>query len=123
MIYESDFLDLYGDDYYDLIVLDEFKGQKSLTFLNSFIDGTPKHYNVKFGAVQKFKNLPVIFFSNLPPTDVYKKAQDITLDAFIDRIDIVTVDTLYNICDYFKMLSELPNENVEPLAELPPNPV
>jgi len=99
MVYETEFLELYGDDYYDLIILDEFKGQKKITFLNSFIDGTPKHYNVKFGSVQKYKNLPVIFLSNTSPTQVYKNSQDISLDAFVDRLQIVEVVDVYRLCD------------------------
>lgn len=101
IVYETDFLELYGDDYYDLMIFDEFKGQKKITFLNSLIDGTPKIYNVKFATVPKNKNLPAIFLSNLSPFEVYKgKAGDVSLDAFVDRLKIVQVDTLYNICNF-----------------------
>ena len=101
IVYETDFLELYGDDYYDLMIFDEFKGQKKITFLNSLIDGTPKIYNVKFATVPKNKNLPAIFLSNLSPFEVYKgKAGDISLDAFVDRLCIVQVGTLYNLCNF-----------------------
>jgi len=116
IVYETDFLELYGDDYYDLMIFDEFKGQKKITFLNSLIDGTPKIYNVKFATVPKNKNLPAIFLSNLSPFEVYKgKAGDISLDAFVDRLQIVQVDTLYNLCNFFN--SFLPTG--PPPVELP----
>lgn len=110
-IYETDYLENYDDEDYDLVVYDEFKGQKTLTFLNSFIDGSYKRYNVKFGSINKKKNIPVIFLSNFPPTVVYSKAKDLTLDAFVERLLIVQVDTLYSLLDHLKAIIS-PNCNV-----------
>jgi len=109
-IYESDFLQDYSDTAFDLILFDEYKGQKTLTFLNSFIDGSDKKYNVKFTHITKKKNLPVIFLSNFAPSEVYSRANDVTLDAFRDRLDVVEVTDLYGVCDLLTVASANPAE-------------
>lgn len=99
LIYETDYMEGYEPNLTDLVIFDEFRGQKTLTFLNSFIDGSIKKYNVKYSWTTKRKNHPVIFFSNFSPTECYSKASDVTLDAFIDRLNVVEIVTLYGLCD------------------------
>jgi hypothetical protein len=70
------FYDYYDDEDYDIIVFDEFKMQKTLQWINSFIEGAPCLVRKKGAAgIMKLKNLPCIFLSNyrvqslLPDTD------------------------------------------------------
>jgi len=99
-IYETEFLQNYTDDDYDLIIFDEYKSQKTLTFLNGFIDGSHKTYNSKFGSTNKKKNLPALFLSNYTPVEAYSKTKSVSLDAFIDRLTIVEAVDLYALNDW-----------------------
>lgn len=104
MIYETEYMEGYEPNMTDLCILDEFRGQKTLTFLNSFIDGSIKKYNVKYSYTTKRKNHPVIFMSNFSPTECYAKANDLTLDAFCDRLTIVEITNLYGLCRYLQTI-------------------
>lgn len=82
----------YDDDLYDLIVLDEFKGQKPLTYMNLFLDGSYVSLPVKGSMVTKKKNLPVVILSNFSPEDCYKNLMETdpsTLDTFLSRITVI----------------------------------
>jgi len=55
----------YDDNEYDIIVFDEFRMQKNLQWLNSFIEGAPVLVRKKgTKGIMKRKNLPVVFLSN-----------------------------------------------------------
>jgi hypothetical protein len=69
---QEDFYDSYSDDDYDLIVIDEFKGQKTVQFLNLFLQGGPMSVKKKGTQSMKMKNLPVIILSNFIIDEVYK---------------------------------------------------
>nr|UOF79959.1 rep protein [Cressdnaviricota sp.] len=86
--YSGDFFDGYSDEY-DLVVFDEFRGQKTITWLNVFLQGSPMVINIKYGSVNKQKNIACIFLSNLPPHMVFKNVEDSLLEAFIARLLIV----------------------------------
>jgi len=78
---------MYADGIYDLIVFDEFQGQKPIGQLNALTDGftTPL---VRRGTHPYLKNdkLPVIICSNKLPHDVYNKTTDRAyVDAFASR--------------------------------------
>jgi len=71
MPYE-DFYDAFDDDCYDLIVLDEFKGQKRIQDLNMWLDGSRFPVRRKGTApFLKTKNLPFIIISNYKLEDCY----------------------------------------------------
>lgn len=64
------------DDSYDLVVFDEFKGQKTISFMNAFVQGWKVHLKRKLvGAYVKKKNVPVIVLSNYSIVDCYSKAE------------------------------------------------
>jgi len=84
---------LYSDSH-DLIVMDEFKGQKTIQWLNSFIQGNPFNIRKKGLQSMKRKNLPCIFLSNYSLQEVYSKAnQDGRLSTLECRFECVEVDT------------------------------
>lgn len=117
-IYESEYLDGYEDNIYDIAIFDEFMGQKTITFLNSFIDGSHKRYNVKNAYTVKKQNIPVVFVSNYRPGEVYKHQEEknnISLTALVDRLLVVEVTSLFNLVDQMRKV-------IEPLEieEMPP---
>ena len=89
----EDFYDLYSDDY-DLVVFDEFKGQKTIQWMNLFLQGSPMNIRKKGSQYMKMKNLPVIILSNYTLGDCYPKARDDgRLDTLLARVDVVEVDS------------------------------
>lgn len=96
---EEEFYDQYSDDY-DLVVMDEFKGQKKITFLNEFLQGSTMSIRKKGSQGIKQKNLPVIILSNLTLEVCYPKANaDGRLDSLRARLEIVEVDSFI---DFYK---------------------
>lgn len=89
---EEEFYDSYDDLAYDVIFLDEYKSQKTIQFLNRFIQGgIPITMRIKGGQIMKRVNLPVIFCSNYSISDCYKSL--IGVEALKERIDEVYVHT------------------------------
>lgn len=89
----EEFYDHYSDDY-DLVVIDEFKGQKTLQFMNQFLQGSPMTIRKKGSQSMKYKNLPVVILSNYALNDCYPKAaNDGRLDTLLCRLEIVEVDS------------------------------
>jgi len=103
MPYE-DFYDAWDDECYDLIVLDEFKGQKRIQDLNLWLDGS--HFPVRRKGTAPYlkrKNLPFIIISNYELDSCYKvgeqrlaplkaRLKQVEVKQFIE-IDCVKVDT------------------------------
>jgi len=73
----EDFYDLYDDANYDLVVLDEFRGQKTIQFMNMWTQGGLMNVRKKGSQVMKTKNLPFIVLSNFPLLGAYKDATKI----------------------------------------------
>lgn len=65
--------DDYNDDDFDIVVFDEFKGQKTITTMNSFVEGGRYHVHRRYNNVYKDKNLPVIVLSNYSIEGAYYK--------------------------------------------------
>lgn len=100
----EEFYDHYGDDY-DLVVLDEFKGQKTIQFLNEFLQGSTMSIRKKGSQGLKKKNLPVIILSNYTLEECYRKAnEDGRLDSLRARLEIVEVDSFI---DFYKNRTDL----------------
>jgi len=71
----EDFYDDYCDANYDLICLDEFMGQKTISFLNSFVAGGIVNVRKKGSQTIKARNLPVVILSNKCLSDIYNKPE------------------------------------------------
>lgn len=100
----EEFYDLYSDEY-DLVVFDEFKGQKTIQWMNLFLQGSPMNIRKKGSQYLKQKNLPVIILCNYSLGDCYPKARDDgRLDTLLTRLDIVEVDSFIN---FYKDKSDL----------------
>lgn len=66
----EDFYDAFDNDY-DLCVIDEFKGQKTIQWLNQFLDGQTVTLRKKGSQYLKTKNIPTIILSNFTLVDCY----------------------------------------------------
>jgi len=89
---DENFYDFYDDEDYDLIVLDEFKGQKTIQDLNRWLDGQTLTVRKKGTQCMKFRNLPVIIVSNFPPHVVYRnKFERGELEPFTSRLLVVEI--------------------------------
>ncbi len=91
----EDFDDEYENDVYDLIVLDEFKGQRKLTWMNMFSQGGPMHLRRKGSQYLKTDNPPVIVLSNHHLEECYSKVPQIALEAFRARFDFIMLEQDY----------------------------
>lgn len=100
----EEFYDQYSDDY-DLVVLDEFKGQKTIQFLNQFLQGSAMPIRKKGSQGMKYKNLPVVILSNYTLSECYvKAANDGRLNTLECRLEIVEVDSFI---DFYKNHEDL----------------
>jgi len=86
---DEEFYDDYEDGLYDLVLIDEFKHQKRIQFLNAWLDGQPLPIRLKGKQAVKTDNLPVIISSNFSPEECYKPG--VGRDALIDRFIVVEV--------------------------------
>lgn len=93
----EDFYDAY-DDEYDLAVLDEFKGQKTLQWMNEFLQGSRMTLRKKGSQHLKVKNMPVIILSNYSLGECYPKAaMDGRLTTLEARLLCVSVEKFINV--------------------------
>lgn len=69
----EDFYDLYPNPEPELIWMDEFKGAKTIQFLNLLAQGAPMTLRVKGAQRLKMSNPPLIVMSNLTMEQVYHK--------------------------------------------------
>lgn len=91
----EDFYDMYDDSEYDLIVFDEFYHSKTITFMNSFVEGSPVTLRTKGGQLMKEKNLPVIVLSNYTPAECYSRValdRPHILETFTRRFRVVNLE-------------------------------
>lgn len=70
----EDFYDMYDDSLYDMCLMDEFKGQKTIQWMNLFLQGNTMNLRQKGHQVLKRRNLPVIILSNFTLEECYHKA-------------------------------------------------
>jgi len=114
-----EFYDLYQDGAYNFAYLDEFKGQKTVQFLNTWLDGNEFVLNKKGEApVVKTDQLPTVTCSNLPAWNVFHlKVQKGELDqmevnAYCDRLlqVQVTKQTMDQIDALFDAANQLYQE-------------
>jgi hypothetical protein len=82
---DGKWLDGYCDKY-DFCYFDEFKGSKTIQFMNGFVEGS--HYPLPRRGQQPYikkKNLPTIVLSNYSISGVYSKADPIVVAALKTR--------------------------------------
>lgn len=86
----------WQDNVYDFALMDEFKANKTIQWLNQWLEGSPmklKKKGISSGCV-KNHNIPTIVLSNYSLEDCYHKVAQfnpIVLDALKGRFQIVEV--------------------------------
>jgi len=90
----EDFYDHYHEAYYDFAYLDEYKGQKTIQWLDEWLDGSVgMNIRVKGGQRLKRKSIPTIIFSNYDPAGCYHKVDPSKLAPLLVRLEVVNVTT------------------------------
>lgn len=91
----EDWNDLYNDNDYDLAVIDEFKAQKTISWLNEWCQGSVMYLKRRaISGYMKAKHIPTIIFSNYSLTECYKKAVEEhpnCLEPLERRLEIIEV--------------------------------
>lgn len=110
----EDFYDFYDDDCYDLVVIDEFRGQKQIQFLNQWLDGQTHSVRIKGGQRLKARNLPTIILSNWALPTVYsgaieKHGRDV-IGPLEARLQIVSVNKFIEFYDPEWIAQNKPNQ-------------
>jgi len=80
---DEEFYDDYEDGLYDVVILDEYKHQKRIQFLNAWCDGQPLPLRQKCKQALKTDNLPLIVCSNFCIEECYREG--VGRDALCDR--------------------------------------
>jgi len=86
---DEDFYDDYRDGCYDLAVIDEYKHQKTVTWLNRFVEGACMSLRRKGSQVLKTDKLPIIILSNFRIRDCYCNVDEVSYAALTDRFEEV----------------------------------
>lgn len=93
----EDFYDAYDEDFHDLIVMDEFRAQKTVQFLNQWLQGSEMSVRKKGSQGIKRKNLPMIILSNHSLESAYSKCDNEKLDSLACRLEIVSITERLNL--------------------------
>jgi len=93
----EDYYDSWENGYYDVAVLDEFKSNKTIQWLNSWLDGSVMPLKKKLCTqILKMQNIPTIFLSNLLFEENYKK-DSVARDALRQRFIFAHVTEEFNL--------------------------
>lgn len=111
------FYDEYADDAYDLVVLDEFKGTKSIQELNLWLQGSPMSVRVKGGQRMKRQNLPMIILSNFSPAEAYGKCMPQQLAPLMARLEVVNCHGNIRVCRMQSTPEPTSDDEDEPPAD------
>ena len=93
-IYEADLSSTFYDGYTDdaqLIIMDEFKANKTITDMNRLADGQTTRLNVKGSTYLKEKPVPVIILSNFSICECYRNTPNIQLQTINRRFKSIMV--------------------------------
>ena len=117
---EEDFMDGFNYEKYDLVVIDEFRGQKTITWLNQFVQGGTMPMKIKGSRgikVAEKGNLPVLVLSNYSIKQCYHKADDMAVATVQARFEeAYVIDENYHLDLDFVHLE--PAEEDEKIIEL-----
>ncbi len=83
--------DGWKDNYYDLVVLDEFKGQRPILFLNMWLQGGPYSLKVRYRNIIKYDNVPTIILGNFDLQECYHNCNYTRLESLETRLDMVEI--------------------------------
>ena len=90
----------YWDGYtdaVDLVVFDDFHGDRQLRVMLPFLDGQMMRLSQRYSSYVKRKNVPIIVMSNFSPETVYRFPNRILEEAFVTRFTVIELDSFINI--------------------------
>lgn len=101
---KTEYCDGYQSNYFDLLVVDEFKSHFKIQWLNEFLQGSVMHINQKGTGTVKTDNPPIIILSNYSLEECYNKVQFTgAFEAFKSRMKIVKVPKGVKIDVFFTL--------------------
>ncbi len=98
---DEDWYDQYEDGCYDVAILEEFKAQKRIQWLNKWCDGTPGPLKKRFTQYVKKQFMPTIVLSNYSIKGCYSKSNDFILASLSRRFLVVGFDASMQRIDVF----------------------
>lgn len=111
---DEDFYDFYNDEDYDLAIIDEFKGNKKIQWLNQWLQGSTMPLRKKGSQAMKTKNIPVIILSNFTLEECYPKVAEHNMD----RLNLLRI-RLEEV--HVNSFIEVPSLEEEPTLHQPSN--
>ena len=72
-------------------ILDEFDGDRPMTFLNQFMDTLPMSVGMKGSQFYRRNPVWVLFLSNKPPQDCFPNSDPRILNAFLRRLTVISL--------------------------------
>lgn len=116
----EDYYDLYQDNRYHLSFIDEFKGTKSIQWMNEWMDGNPAgmFLKVKNGQQLKCQAIPTIILSNYfpdSPDSYVNQYGSVAMQAFLRRLKVYEVTQL--ICHQLAEIVDQCIATYQPLQE------
>lgn len=101
---DEEFYDEWEDGLYDLAIIDEFKAQKTIQWMNQFLQGSSMTMRQKGKQSLKKQNIPTIILSNYGLHECYHKAYASgILDTLYARLLCVNVSERINIFKTYTM--------------------
>lgn len=89
------------DQSHEIAFFEEFNGSKTLSQMKTFLDGSEIPLAQKGeDPITKDKNIPVIILSNMPPEEVYSKANNehpLSFQALLSRLKVIHVTEFLSI--------------------------
>ncbi len=93
----EDFDDNYQDDSYDIIVADEFEGQRKLGWMNELLQGGTMPLRRKGEQYIKKNNLPILIASNPSPNSCYKNCSTSRIGTLLSRLKVIEIQQFIQI--------------------------
>ena len=95
MCLEDEWYDDWENDQIDFVVIEEYKGQRPITWMNQFLDGQPMKLRRRRKApIVKTINPPVMILSNMSPEEAYATAisrNPTCIDPLMDRLKVIHI--------------------------------
>lgn len=115
---DEDFYDGFIDGKYDLAVIDEFKAQKKITWMNTFLQGGPTPLRQKGSQYLKLQNIPVIILSNHSLDEAYNHSSGVALEALHSRL----MEIEWTSKAFISVHLSVPEPSTPPTPVLPSTP-
>lgn len=113
----EDFYDLWQNETYDLAIIDEYSGEKKISWLNIFLEGSAMPLKIKNGQTIKMGNIPTIIIANDPPTGVYSNAQPHRVANLEARLEVIELTSYFDPEAYLPQETPVSSPEAEALSD------